>query len=932
MATVELFTIGGGEYVVNVLNAVAAWTGDGGYKSLLQVCMVMGLGYSVLIVAFNADWRAWLNWFLQATLMYMVLMVPRLDVHVTDRINPSLAPAQVANVPLGLAMMASFTSQVGDYLVSSAELVFGLPGDLDYSRNGMIYGSRLLEATQNLRINDPEFGANLDEHFRQCVFYDVLLGRYSMETLSKAPDIWGAIGPGSQARAQRFLTRDAGGAVTSSIETCRDGYAALSTQWAGMTDDLGRVFGRQLYPRQSADLAKAKLFADLPVAYRYLTGVSASASEILKQTLTINAMSQAMHSAAGATGTGSVDVYAQTRAEIQTKRTYGSIAHSAMKWVPVLNIVLTVVFYALFPVLFPLFLMPKSGPLALRGYVTGFFYLAAWGPLYVILHMVLMFKGASEVAGAGAGNGLTLASFAGMSEANDDIGMLAGYLVASIPFLAGGIAKGAMAISSQATSYLNPSQNAAEEAAREASTGNIGVGNASFDNQTIQTRQHDQWNQAPSFTYGAAQTRAFNDTGTLATSFAANDLLDVPVSKLPFSPQVTQSVATEASRVASETRTRGETLSNQASESVSNAVNRFNEFRHAVSNDQSIANSYGAEDRSNISSSFNEVDQASRMLQSRFGLRAEVADSIATEKFVSGSAGIDGGIGMNLGVAKMGASANARGGASKRWTDSDTATVSREGGRIADALEQWSTNRGWSENRDTFDRSVATSSRSDVSSSAAGISSSVSEAKSFSREARRFYEEANRLETRWSAREGEGVSGSLNTSDAFLAFARAEIAGTPLVYRDFDPANATHWHSADPQVAFERDLLMSKYVEQVGTNMRAEIEERLAAPDASGLDRPAVSSEQDVRLRGAAEAGSVPTLANAAEGGALRERSGAIRSEVSNAQGRGADIIERKRRSRDADTTHAAAAPSTDGAERAREWSKSVPLSPFKRD
>ena len=327
-----------------------------------------------------------------------------------------------------------------------------------------------------------------------------------------------------------------------------------------------------------------------------------------------------------------------------------------MKWVPVLNIVLTAVFYALFPVLFPLFLMPKSGPLALRGYVTGFFYLAAWGPLYVILHMVMMFKGASEVAGAGSGNGLTLASFTGMSEANDDIGMLAGYLVASIPFLAGGIAKGAMAISSQATSYLNPSQNAAEEAAREASTGNIGVGNASFDNQTIQTRQHDQWNQAPSFTYGAAQTRAFNDTGTLATTFAANDLLDVPVSKLPFSPQVTQSVASEASRVASETRTRGETLSNQASESVSNAVNRFNEVRHAVSNDQSIANSYGAEDRSNITSSFNEVDQASRMLQSRFGLRAEVADSIATEKFVSGSLGANAGLSGKIGVLSGGIS------------------------------------------------------------------------------------------------------------------------------------------------------------------------------------------------------------------------------------------------------------------------------------
>ena len=42
-----------------------------------------------------------------------------------------------------------------------------------------------------------------------------------------------------------------------------------------------------------------------------------------------------------------------------------------MKWVPLLNIVLTVLFYALFPVLFPLFLMPKTGPMALKGYVTG---------------------------------------------------------------------------------------------------------------------------------------------------------------------------------------------------------------------------------------------------------------------------------------------------------------------------------------------------------------------------------------------------------------------------------------------------------------------------------------------------------------------------------------------------------------------------------
>uniref|UniRef100_UPI00286D7377 conjugal transfer protein TraG N-terminal domain-containing protein n=1 Tax=Novosphingobium sp. TaxID=1874826 RepID=UPI00286D7377 len=565
---VEIFTVGGGDYLVNVFQAVAAWTGNGGYKSLLQVVMVMGLALSALTLAFNQDWRAWINWFLGATLMYSCLMVPRIDVHVTDRLNPSLAPANVSNVPLGLALMASFTSQVGDYLTGSAEVVFGLPGDLNYSRNGMIYGARLYDATRSLRISDPEFAANLDEHFRQCVFYDVLLGRYSMKELAETNDIWATIAPGSQARAQRFLNRDAAsGQVTSTIITCREAYDALNAQWTGLIDGMGTVFGRQLYPNQTAALAKAKLFSDLPVAYQYLAGVSASATDIFKQTLTINAMSQAMHSLAGGSGAGNVDVYAQTRAEIQTERTYSSIASNAMKWVPILNIVLTVLFYALFPVLFPLFLMPRTGPAALKGYVIGFFYLAAWGPLFVILHMILMFKGAADVAGAGGGAGMTLATFSGMTDVNSDIGILAGYLVASVPFLAGGIAKGALAISGHATSYLNPSQNAAEEAAREASTGNVSLGNTNLETSSILTRQYGQASIAPSFTYGAGQTRGYGQTGTLTTSFPDESFAQVPNSQYPFTPNLGQEFTSRLSTMASQSRGNSETFSNLAQQS-----------------------------------------------------------------------------------------------------------------------------------------------------------------------------------------------------------------------------------------------------------------------------------------------------------------------------------------------------------------------------
>ena len=113
----EVFSIGGGEYIVNVLNAVAVLAGGGGFRSMLQVMMVMGLTYILVVVAFSLDWRQWMRWFMGATLMYGALVVPTVDVKVTDRINPSLAPAVVPNVPVGLAAVA------GLFLVPSFSIV-----------------------------------------------------------------------------------------------------------------------------------------------------------------------------------------------------------------------------------------------------------------------------------------------------------------------------------------------------------------------------------------------------------------------------------------------------------------------------------------------------------------------------------------------------------------------------------------------------------------------------------------------------------------------------------------------------------------------------------------------------------------------------------------------------------------------------------------
>jgi conjugal transfer mating pair stabilization protein TraG len=559
----EIFTVGGGEYIVNVFNAVSAWTGGGGFRSLLRVVMVMGLIYTLLIVAFSLNWRAWFNWFLGATLMYGALIVPTMTVKVTDRLNPSLAPATVANVPLGLAMIASVSSTAGDWLTRTAETVFVMPNSLQMSNNGFIYGARLWDRTQDFRIRDPRISANLEEYNKQCVFYDILLGFKPFDQIANSQNILVDMGPGSPARGMKWIP-DSG---PPSIITCEAAYVFLVNGINAYSDLALLEEGRRLFPGLTPDVARAKLVADLPVIGSHFHGGTQSAQQIFQQRSLVNAFLESRANLGAADG----DTFAVLRAEEQARNTYTSIAQQAMTWVPLLNIVLTVVFYAMFPVIFPLFLIPRTGLTALKGYFTGFFYLASWGPLYVVLHMFIMDRTADAMNAAAPG-GITMAGMAGIDAVNTDTATIAGFLMMSIPFLAAGMARGAMAVSSQATSMLAPAQSAAEAAAVERTTGNYSYGNESYMNLSSFNRQSNQWNTAPSFTGGAATMSTVNDNGTLTKTFADGTTgYDVRpgMSSLGFSASVTSTNAAERAETLSELETARNTLSEERSRAVS---------------------------------------------------------------------------------------------------------------------------------------------------------------------------------------------------------------------------------------------------------------------------------------------------------------------------------------------------------------------------
>ncbi len=847
---IEVFTVGGGEYLVNVFNAVASWAGSGGYRGLIRVVMVMAFTWALLVTAWNMDPRALLKWFMQATLMYMVVMVPTISVKVTDRTNPGVTAAVVDNVPVGLGLIAGFTSQIGDYLTRAAETVFAMPQVLNYSTGGMIYGAKLLDATQGLRIDDPVYATNLNEHFKQCVFYDVLLGRKTYDDILKSSDLLAAMGPGSVALSQQYIYPDG----TSGIITCQTAYTFISAGWNSYYAVAAPKIAAQFFPGIPAAQATARLNNDMNGMGA--AGMASSSGQLVRQAMFINALSEARDGFASGSAQGAIDAFAQTRADIQTRNTYSTIAGGAMKWVPLLNIVLTVVFYSLFPILFLLMLLPTNGMTVAKGYITGFFYLAAWGPLFVILNMIFMSRWQDSLASWGANGGLTAANFSGISALNQDVGALAGYMIMSVPFIAAGMAKGAMAIASHSASFLSPSQNAAEQAAAEATTGNYAYGNASLMNRQINTLNRDQYSTAPSFNTGAGtiQQRSsdgaftrYNEDGTFAydTSQGISNLgFGISASK-DFGSQLQKGLSqgssvVEQKRVAANdswaaTRTESARLFDTAQTSASATTEEGRSLQSSIAQVQDLSSSW------------------SNTLQTQFGMTSTDADRLARSTVLTGKVGADGnlGAGGQFGPvsAKGGVSAGADGSSSDSRNTEQGVSSSNTNTDAYQWLEKESNSETARQARESFYRATTSSTDSQVRGLGQEVSQDLRHSQSLSNEAARSEEQFQRWSNEFSQFERDGYALNKNLSQDFVRYAQTAMMDPQ--NRHLDQSYHPGLINMTPTQAITQDALVKQFMDDRVEQMHRDLGVVPEAPAAT-IAGPSFSTADEVRAIGAA--------------------------------------------------------------------------------
>lgn len=518
-----VISYGGGDFMATILNGVAMFFGSTDFTFALKLCaLIASLG--ILCTASFQGRLPEFRWILIMICIYTALFVPKVTVLVMDPVKrqpgfPLSSPTQiaVANVPIGLAAVASLTSGLKDYLTLGFETVFSLPDEISFRHGGALFAQELVSDVLAAGPRNANLAISLDNFWKNCVFYDIALGFYSMSQLSNAPDIQKFLAANTASGRGFEFIYDNG---QSGIEICRDAISPGGALNDAIQNDISPVqsgvsliggwigFVQQINGSPSnAQSVLQSGAAALPVAFQYLTGMALSESQILSRSILQNSF--AMHGLSSFASKGQsqnfVEDYAATKAEIERNTTYSVMGKISAKMLPLLNIIAEGTLYAIFPVVALLMMFPFAGKMA-TGYIQALAWIALWSPLYALFHYFSMyFTHAAVSAGAlvcdvyaNCQPQLNLYTMKGINNSLQNSAVISGYLCTMVPMIAYMVISrsGAM-LTGVVSRFTDGYQQPVSHAAQEAAAGNMTLGNVAY--QNIQAWQQ---NSAPSQSSG----------------------------------------------------------------------------------------------------------------------------------------------------------------------------------------------------------------------------------------------------------------------------------------------------------------------------------------------------------------------------------------------------------------------------------------------
>lgn len=485
---ITIHVLAGGELFQHVLNAIATFMKQDGFLGLLRITALIGIVMATVGFLKTRDPMAFARWFLGYVLFVNVVLLPKTSVLIDDisAQNPKL----VDNVPVVFALSADLVTTIGYGLAQSYDALLTMPDDLQYTKTGALFGSRLISASTSFRIKDPVLKEEMNDYFRVCVVGDIRINRkYSVGDLAHSTDIWNLIS--GKASPLRMLSVN--GKLVSCQEAAKpDGEYSLRKKLDAEIKKAYTFFGVNLFGKPKNTTYEALFSTHLKSAFDYYQGLTDTSSNIFLQSMMINAMGDGVaHYQAFTDATAGVVNQQFTKSQVQHRWSWEVLGQKALWILPITHTCLTLLLFGVFPLIIALATLP-GGLRILFGYLQFFMSLQFWPVLFAILNAGMTIYGASSSSEYGQ---FSMVNLDKIDELHADISGASGYLMMLIPFLSHGLVSNlGGAFSNLATSMMSHMQGSSMSVAGEAASGSFGLGQTSFYNTTannMSANKHD---------------------------------------------------------------------------------------------------------------------------------------------------------------------------------------------------------------------------------------------------------------------------------------------------------------------------------------------------------------------------------------------------------------------------------------------------------
>ena len=658
----EIYAYQNSDSLFGIFNAAAAIHASSDYAAAVAAVAFCGFVAALIAYAFAPEKLQGWKWLATVLLVFSILIVPRVTVGIVDKTGGS-AVKVVANVPFGIAMLGSVTSTIGHTLTGLFETAFqvipgvgGLPSELTYEKNGLMFGNRLIRDTGNVVFQDPNFRTDLINYIHNCTMYDLIDGTVDPGTFSSSDDVWALMGTPNPAR---FTTVSAGGGATT-VDTCPNVYTNLNGRLPAQITRIQGKLAFQLNPTLPSATAAAAIAGQIQQAYvkNSIATAAASAADLIRQNAVLNAINDTSSiigqkvndPASMVLSVGRAQAVAQQNA---TWLNYGKVAEQSL---PVFRNVIEAITYALFP-LFVLLLLLTSGRetmVAFKGYAAILIWIQLWPPLYAVLNYMASIYAAYDLAAAadlGSGaKALSLQTASTIYSRAISGEAVVGYLAISIPFIAWAALKRMENFGTALVGGLSGLQGMLAGTTGSAAVGNVSMGNVAM----------DQFQLAPNRTSAFMSSWQNDLTGNTVSANALTGRTAVSLlrnqgyASRVVSMRVSEQDVTEASRQADAARSESVAASTERSAVLADTFNR------GLAKLRSIRSSGGTTSSSfeQIGENLTRLDQITKSVADRTGLTQSQVAQIAF------------GAAARVGVSTPIAGADARASAGKNYQSS----------------------------------------------------------------------------------------------------------------------------------------------------------------------------------------------------------------------------------------------------------------------